>query len=111
MHGERKVTMDTWDRGDSEWLGTCLAHYPPEVAEKKGLRGSGPVKKGSLKQSPLHCQEIGRSVHRSAAAAPSTHKHFTDTPAVQFGRVGLATAVTHLAETARLQPQPKSAGL
>ena len=28
--------------------------------------------------------EIGSSVHRLAAAAWSTHKHFTDTPAVQF---------------------------
>ena len=27
-------------------------------------------------------------------AAPSTCKHFTDTPAVQYGRVRLATAVT-----------------
>ena len=27
-------------------------------------------------------------------AALSTHKHFTNTPAVQFGRVRLATAVT-----------------
>jgi hypothetical protein len=84
--------MDTWDRGDSEWLGTCLAHYPPEVAEKKGLRGSGPVKKGSLKQSPLHCQEIGRSVHRSAAAAPSIQSHFMDTLTVRFSSVRVAAA-------------------
>lgn len=42
--------------------------------------------------SHLCCLEIGSSVHRfAAAAALSTHKHITDTPAVQFGRVGLAT--------------------
>ena len=37
-------------------------------------------------------------------------KHFTDTPAAQFSRVGLATAVTDLAETARPQPWLESAG-
>jgi hypothetical protein len=40
--------------------------------------------------SHLCCLEIGSSVHRSAEAAPSTCKHFTDTSAVQFGRVGIA---------------------
>jgi hypothetical protein len=44
--------------------------------------------------SRLCCLEIRSPVHRSATAAPSTHKHFTNAPAVQFGRVGLATAVT-----------------
>jgi hypothetical protein len=37
------------------------------------------------------------AVHRlaaAAAAAQSTHKHFTDTSAIQFGRVRLATVVT-----------------
>ena len=38
----------------------------------------------------LHYQEISSSVHRSAAPARSTCKHFTDTPAVQFSRVGIA---------------------
>jgi hypothetical protein len=41
--------------------------------------------------SRLCCLEIGSSVHR---LADSGHKHFTDTPAVQCDRVGLATAVT-----------------
>jgi hypothetical protein len=42
-------------------------------------------------KSYLHFQEINSSVHRSQpAAALSTHKHFTDTPAVHFGRVGIA---------------------
>jgi hypothetical protein len=44
--------------------------------------------------SRLCCLEIGSSVHRSAVAAPSYCRHFTDTAAVQFSRVGLATAVT-----------------
>ena len=41
----------------------------------------------------LHCQKIISLVHRSAVTAQSTHKHFTDTPAVQFSSSGLATAV------------------
>jgi hypothetical protein len=56
----------------------------------------------------LHCQEISSSVHRSAAAAPSTSKHFTDTPAVQFGRGRIADTNQQqwydLAETSRPQP-------
>ena len=50
----------------------------------------------------------------AAAAAPSTSKHLTDTPAVRFGRVGIANTIQHrwhyLAETARLQPRHKTAG-
>lgn len=38
--------------------------------------------------------EIGSLVHRSTAVARSTHKRFTDTPAVQFLRVGPAIVVT-----------------
>jgi hypothetical protein len=64
--------------------------------------------------SCLCCLEIGSSVHRSAAAAPSTHKHFTDTPAVQFSRVGIASTNQQqwhgLTETARSRPWHKSAG-
>ena len=52
-----------------------------------------------------HCQEISSSVHRSAAAARSTHKHFMDTPAVQFSSDGIANMTQQwwhdLAETAR----------
>ena len=44
--------------------------------------------------SHLCCLETSSSVHRSASTARSTGKHFTDTPAVQFGRVGIATAVS-----------------
>jgi hypothetical protein len=36
----------------------------------------------------LYCLEICSSAHRSAAAARSTRKHFTDTPAAQFSRDG-----------------------
>jgi hypothetical protein len=45
---------------------------------------------------------------------PPTCKHFMDIPAVQFGRVGIANTDQqqwhYLAETARPQPQYKSAG-
>ena len=64
--------------------------------------------------SHLCCLEISSSVHRSAVAARSTHKHFMDTPAVQFGRVRIANMNQqwwhYLAETARPQPQLESAG-
>ena len=65
--------------------------------------------------SHLCCLEIGSSVHRSAAAARSTHKHFMDTPAVQFSRVRIVNTNQprwhDLAETARPQPnQHESAG-
>jgi hypothetical protein len=57
--------------------------------------------------------EIGSSVHRAAAAAQSTHKHFTDTPAVQFSRDGRANTSQQwwddLAETAKAQPLLESA--
>jgi hypothetical protein len=60
------------------------------------------------RNSCLCCQEISRSVHRSAVSAWSTHKHFMDTPAVQFCRVRIATTNQQqwhdLAETARPQP-------
>jgi hypothetical protein len=59
----------------------------------------------------VHCQEVS---NRSAAAAPSTRKHFMDTPAVQFGRVTIANMNQqcwyYLAETARSQPRLKAAG-
>ena len=64
--------------------------------------------------SHLCCLEISSSVHRSAVAARSTHKHFTDTPAVQFSRIWISNMNQqrwhYLAETARPQPQHKSAG-
>lgn len=40
--------------------------------------------------SCLRCLEICSLVHRSAVAAQTVHKHFTDIPAVQFGREGMA---------------------
>ena len=61
----------------------------------------------------LCCLEIGSLVYRLVAAAASqfTHKHFMDTPAVQFGRVRIANTQQlwhYLAETARPQPWLKS---
>jgi hypothetical protein len=57
--------------------------------------------------------ETGSSVHRPARAARSTCQHFTDTPAVQFCRVGIANRNEqrwhYLAESARPQPWHKSA--
>ena len=54
------------------------------------------------------------TVHRSAAAAQSICKHFTDIPAVQFSRVGIANTNQqwwhYLAETARPQPRHELAG-
>ena len=42
----------------------------------------------------LCCLEIGSLLHRLVVAAQSTHRHLTDTPAVQFDRDGLATVET-----------------
>jgi hypothetical protein len=42
--------------------------------------------------SCLYCLEMSSSVYRLAAEARSTPKHFTDTPVVQFDRIGLTTA-------------------
>ena len=44
--------------------------------------------------SYLCCLGISSSVYRLAMADGSIHKHFMDTPAVQLGRVRLATVVT-----------------
>ena len=64
--------------------------------------------------SHVSCLDIGSSIHRSAVAAPSYCRHFTDTAAVQFSRVRIATTNQQqwhdLAETARPQPQSKSVG-
>ena len=40
----------------------------------------------------MHFQEISSPVDSSAAAAQSTCKHFPDTPAVQFGGVGIVNS-------------------
>jgi hypothetical protein len=49
--------------------------------------------------------EISSSAHRSAAAVPSTRKHFMEISAVQFGRVRIENTNQqwwhYLAETAR----------
>ena len=62
--------------------------------------------------SHLCCLEISGPVHRLAAAARSTCKHFIDT--VQFGRVRIANTNQpwwhYLVETARPQPLLESAG-
>jgi hypothetical protein len=65
--------------------------------------------------SYLCCLKTNSSVHRSVAtAAPSIHKLFMDTSIVQFNRIGIANTNHqqwhYLAETARPQPQHKSAG-
>jgi hypothetical protein len=56
--------------------------------------------------SCLCCLEIGNSVHRLAAKAQSTYKHFQDISAVQFSRVRIANTNQqpehYLAETAGL---------
>jgi hypothetical protein len=70
-------------------LTSLLAHQPPEVMKKKGYRGQGRV--------DLFRKVLWKSVQVTgyqAAEALLTHKHFMDTPAVQFSRVGLVTVVT-----------------
>jgi hypothetical protein len=61
-------------------LTSFVAHHPPEVVEKKEYGESGQVWRSSC----LCCLEISSSVHRSAVAIQSTHKHFTDTTAVKL---------------------------
>jgi hypothetical protein len=78
-------------------------HQSPEVVQKKGHRDMDLFRKVLWSNSRLCCLEIGSSVHRSAAAARSTQRLLTDTPAVQFGSMGIANT-NHLAETARPQP-------
>lgn len=68
------------------------------------------VRKVLWSNSCLCCLETGSSVHRSAVAAWSTGKHFTDKPAVQFDRVRIATAVIRPSRDSQTQPQHKSAG-
>jgi hypothetical protein len=76
----------------------------PEVVEKKGFgdrAGGGGLdlfRKVLWSNSHLCYLEIVSSVHSLAAAAQSTGKHFMDTPAVQFGRVGVTTVVTQLSK-------------
>ena len=53
------------------------------------------IRKFLWSNSLLCCLEIGSSVHRLAVAARSIHKHFTDTPAIQFGIVGIANESQH----------------
>jgi hypothetical protein len=65
-------------------------------------------------KSHLCCLEIGISVHRLAAAARPTHKHFMDIPTVQFRRIRIANRNQqlwyYLAEIVRPQPWQESAG-
>jgi hypothetical protein len=61
--------------------------------EKKGYGEVDLFRMVLWSNSHLYCLEISSSVHRLTVAARSTHKHFSDTLAVQFGRAGLATAV------------------
>ena len=84
--------------------------HSPEVVQKKGYREVGLFRNVPWRNSHLCFLEIGSSVHRLAAATQSTCKHFTDTPAIQFGRVQLETWSYDLEVIARLQPQFESAG-
>ena len=65
-------------------------------------------------KSYLCCQEIGNSVHRKQSSSLIHSQHFMDTPAIQFGRVGIAKTNQqlwhYLLEAARPQPLHKSAG-
>ena len=58
----------------------------------------------------LCCLEISGSVHRLVAAARSTGKHFTDTSAAEFGRVGITNTNQqwwhYLAKAASLSLSP-----
>ena len=67
-----------------------VTHHPPEVVGKKGYRRSGLLERFFGATPVCNHVEIGSSVHRSAVAAQFTRKHFVDTPALQFGRVGIA---------------------
>jgi hypothetical protein len=57
-----------------------------------------------LIKSHLHCQESSSCVPRSAVAAWSTCRHFTDIPAVQFTSVRIAAVVAQ--PRRNNQPQP-----
>jgi hypothetical protein len=80
---------------------SLLAHHPPEAVAKKQTC----LKMVLWCSSHLCCRKISSSVHRLAVAAQSTHKYFTEAPAVQFSRVRIANMNQHpwhyLAETAR----------
>jgi hypothetical protein len=90
-----------------QFLQTLLLMMVPKPSS---LLSSPPPSRGSGKErtwgkwtclemvlwSKFHprCQRISSSVHRSAVAARSTCKHFTDTPAaVQFSSIGIAAVV------------------
>ena len=75
-------------------LTSLLAHHPPAVVGEKGYKELDLFRKVLWSTSHLCYLEISSSVYRLAVAAWPTHKHFTDTPVVQLGRVRLATVVT-----------------
>ena len=65
-----------------------LPSSPPLTrgSRKERIPGKGTcVERVLWSNSHLCCLEISSSIHRSAAAAQSTSKQFTDTPAIQFG--------------------------
>jgi hypothetical protein len=65
------------------------------VVEKKGYGGSELVYKGYWSNFCLCCLEISNLFYRLVGnGSLITLKHLTDTPAVQYSRVGLARAVT-----------------
>jgi hypothetical protein len=76
------------------FLKTVLKYFTHQRKLKRNDKGEMDLfRKVLWSNSHLCCVEICSSVHRSTAAAQFTHKHFTDKPAVQFGRVGLGTAL------------------
>jgi hypothetical protein len=70
------------------WLSNALislvSYHPLGVVEKKVYMGSGPIYKGSLKHFP---SELSGNWQFSSQDNSASWKHFTDPPAVHFGRV------------------------
>jgi hypothetical protein len=74
-----------------------LKHYnlpcnppPTRGSRKERIGGKEDLFTKGIATTSICCLEIQNSVHRLAAAAPSTHRYFMDIPVVQFRRVELA---------------------
>lgn len=77
--------MFIFNDGFKNALTSLLAYPPPEVVEKKGW-GKWTCLEMVFGTTRI-CVVWKLTVHRSTATTGSTHKCFTDTPAVQFNRV------------------------
>ena len=75
-------------------LTSLLAQPLTRGSGKERIQGKWTWTKVLWSNFRLCCLEINSSVHRLTVTAGSTCKHFTDRPAVQFGRAGLTTVVT-----------------